>query len=257
MNKEYSDNNSGPGSGPGPGNDSNKKTGIGISRFIKGFAALFWGTLWRYLVAGLMVWVPLIVTIWVTWLIVKGPGFGIEKLIRQLIHILNDVGERVEPLNFLSHLYYVPGLGFLVVILVFLTTGLVAHYLVTRKLIRFGEWIVERIPLISTVYRAVQQIRDVFISREGAIFQKVCLVEYPRPGLFAVAFVTSHDKGIVQEKAGRDLVAIFLPTTPNPTSGYLLYVPPDQIIELNVTVEDAMKLIVSGGAYIPPELTAS
>ncbi len=250
MNKDYSDNNSG--NGPG----SNTKTGVGIPGFLKSFAAVFWGALWRYLVAGLMVWVPLIVTIWVTWIFVKGPGFGIEKLIRQLIHILNNVGQRVEPLSFLAYLYYVPGLGFLVVILVFLSTGLVARYLVTRKVIRFGEWIVERIPLISTVYRAVQQIRDVFVSREGAVFQKVCLVEYPRPGLFAVAFITSTEKGIVQQKAGRELVAIFLPTTPNPTSGYLLYVPPDQITELNITVEDAMKLIVSGGAYIPPELTA-
>ena len=98
------------------------------------------------------------------------------------------------------------------------------------------------------------QIRDVFVRRDGAVFQRVCLVEYPRKGVFAVAFVTSDEQGIVQETMDKKLISIFLPTTPNPTSGFLLYVSEDEITLLDVTVEDAMKLIISGGAYLPERL---
>jgi uncharacterized membrane protein len=111
--------------------------------------------------------------------------------------------------------------------------------------------LVGKIPLISRVYLAVQQIRDVFVNREGAVFQQVVLLEYPRKGIQAVGFVTSDEQGIVQETTGKTLWAVFVPTTPNPTSGFLLYLPPDDLIPLDMSVEDAMKLIVSGGAYIP------
>ena len=222
-------------------------------RGVKGFLLLFYRQLWRYLVTGLMVWVPLIVTLWVVWSVVSGLGFGIERLIEDLVETLNRFGDRVEPFRFLTYLDYHPGLGFLVTLAVFLTTGLITRYLVARRAIRFGEGILERIPLISSIYRAVEQIRDVFVRREGTVFQKVCLIEYPRPGILVVGFVTSDEHGIVQETLSKELVAVFVPTTPNPTSGFLLYLAPDAITELDISVEDAMKLIVSAGAYIPPK----
>ncbi len=217
----------------------------------KGFLGQFWRQIWRCLITGVMVWVPLIVTLWVTWLVIYRLGFGLENLIKRFVSALTGLGESVEHLHFLTYVQYRPGLGFLLILAVFLTTGLVTRYLVARKIIRFGEHILERIPFISTVYRAVQQIRDVFVRRDGTVFQKVCLVEYPRSGTLVVAFVTSSEQGVVQEAMDKKLVALFVPTTPNPTSGFLLYVPPEAITILDISVEDAMKLIVSGGAYLP------
>ena len=204
---------------------------------LAGFWRQSWRQVWRFMVTGLLVWVPLIITGWVSWLVIYRLGFGVENLIKRLLDRLN--------------LYYYPGLGFLIVVALFLTTGFLARYWVGRKLISVGERLLERIPLISKVYGAVVQIRDVFVSREGSIFQYVCLIEYPRPGMIAIAFVTSAEQGIVQESMDKELVAVFVPTTPNPTSGYLVYVPPEDITLLDINVEEAMKLIVSGGAYIP------
>jgi uncharacterized membrane protein len=217
----------------------------------KGFLAQFWSRLWRVFVTGAMVWVPTIVTLWVTWLVIARLGFGVDNLVKRAVERLNGLGDRVEFLRFLTLLSYRPGFGFLFVVAVFLTTGLVTRYLVARKIIRFGEGIVERIPLISSVYRAVQQIRDVFIRREGTVFQRVCLIQFPRPGMYAVGFITSVEEGPVQKTIGKELIAVFMPTTPNPTSGYLMYLPPEEIIDIDMSVEDAMKLIISGGAYVP------
>jgi uncharacterized membrane protein len=122
---------------------------------------------------------------------------------------------------------------------------------VWRKVIAAGEQIVAKIPGISKVYTAVTQIRDVFIRRDGAVFQEVILVEYPRPGLTVVGFITSREQGIVQAAAQKKMIAVFVPTTPNPTSGFLFYVPEEDLIPLDIAVEDAMKLIVSGGAFLP------
>jgi uncharacterized membrane protein len=164
-----------------------------------------------------------------------------------LDHSDSPLGENVVWLSFLSEFSYQPGFGVLLVVIIFLLTGILTNYLLGRQIIGTGERILARIPVISRIYRAVQ---DVFTGR-GAVFQKVCLVEYPRPGLVAVAFVTSSEHGVVQEVAGKNLIAVFVPTTPNPTSGYLVYLPPEEITELDISVEEAMKLIVSGGAYLP------
>ncbi len=184
---------------------------------------------------GLLVWVPLIITVWVTWVVVSKFGFGLEHLIKRLFNA--------------AKLYYLPGMGFLIAVALFLGTGFLARYYVGVKLISFGEKILHRIPLISKIYKTVQQIRDVFVG-QGTVFRHVCLIEYPRPGVWAVAFVTSEEQGSVQETLGYEAVAVFVPTTPNPTSGYLVYVPRDKIIKLNISIEEAMKIILSGGAYV-------
>jgi len=220
-------------------------------RGFKGFLAQFWHQLSRCLITGVMVWVPLLVTLWITWVVIRRVGFGTENTIRDLVFVLHRLGERAPSLRFLTYVPYTPGFGFLFLISVFLTTGLVARYLVARRIIRFGEAILEHIPFIRTVYRAVEQIRDVFVQRNGTVFQKVCLIEYPRAGTWVVAFITSTEQGVIQEALNKDLVSVFVPTTPNPTSGFLLYVHPREARLLDITVEDAMKLIVSGGAYLP------
>lgn len=204
-----------------------------------------------YLVTGLLVWIPLIVTLWLTWWLFKNVGLGLENLIKNGYLAINDLGERVSGLGFLTRLEYKPGFGFLIAIALFLTTGFLTRYLVGRRVIGAGESILDRIPLVSRIYRAVQQIRDVFVTREGTIFQQVCLVQYPREGVYAVAFITSREQGIVHNALEKELYSVFIPTTPNPTSGFLLYFSPEEITLLDISVEDAMKLIISGGAYLP------
>jgi uncharacterized membrane protein len=213
-----------------------------------------WSYVWRYLITGLMVWIPLIVTLWVAWLVTSKLIIGVDNLVAEAVLYLRDVGEKVRGLAFLQRIPVFKGFGLLVAVVLFVSTGFFTRYLIGRKIIAYGETIVNRIPLIRRIYRAAQQIRDVFVGRKGTVFQYVCLVEYPRPGMVAVAFVTSAEQGIIQEVTGQELVAVFVPTTPNPTSGYLIYLPPQEIVFLDISIEEAMKLIISGGAYQPVKL---
>ncbi len=210
-----------------------------------------WQVVWRYTIAGLLVWVPLIITLWLAWIVVNNIVLGIEGLIQAAVVQLNIIGPRLGPFSFLQHVPYYFGFGVLLVFLVFLGTGFLTRYLIGRKFIEYSERLLQAIPLLSRVYRSVQQIRDVFIGRQGAVFQSVCLIEYPRKGLITVGFVTATERGLVQEATHQELVAVFVPTTPNPTSGYLVYVQPNEITPIDISVEEAMKLIVSGGAYLP------
>ncbi len=221
----------------------------------------FWGSVhygysqfWRRLLTGFLIWLPLIITLWVSYVVAEKLIFGLEDFIKAGVDRLHSLAGRFEALAFLQEITYRRGLGFLLAISLFLTTGYLTRYLVGRKLIAFGERIVRFIPFFNRVYHAVTQIRDVFVSRDGAVFQQVCLIEYPRPGLTAVAFVTSTEQGIVQRAVGKELTAVFVPTTPNPTSGYLVYLAPEEITPLDISVEDAMKLIISGGAFHPEML---
>lgn len=222
-----------------------------------GFLRQYFRLLRFYLVTGLLVWMPLIVTVWLTWWLFKNVGLGLENLIESGYGFLNRLGEDYKILAFLPNVDYFKGSGFLIALLLFLTTGFLTRNLVGRRLIRAGERILHRIPFISRVYRAVGQIRDVFVNRDGTVFQQVCLVQYPRKGIYAVAFITSREQGIVQEAIGQEMISVFLPTTPNPTSGFLLYLSPSDVTVLDISVEEAMKLIISGGAYLPslPSLT--
>jgi uncharacterized membrane protein len=226
-------------------NDSEEYHGV------MGFLQAYFRQLRRYFITGLLVWVPLIVTAWVAWWVISNVGFGMERMINDAVQSLQQTGESFPKLGFLQYLVYKPGFGFFTAILLFLSTGFITRYIAGRKLIATGEWVLGKIPFVSKIYTASQQIRDVFVGRDGTVFQSVTLVEYPRPGLLVVGFITSTERGIVQQATQRDLTAVFIPTTPNPTSGFLLYVPPNELTPLNITVEDAMKLIVSGGAFLP------
>ena len=210
-----------------------------------------WRNVWRTMLAGLLVWVPLIITGWVSWFFVNKFVLGLERVHKTFVSQLNLWGEEVPVLGPLRYVPYIYGLGIFLAVALFFCTGLLTRHFVGRRIIALGEKIVHVIPFVNRIYRAVQQIRDVFVNRQGAVFQRVCIIEYPRAGMIAVAFVTSGDQGIVQNVTGKDLVAVFVPTTPNPTSGYLVYLSPEEITYLDISVEEAMKLIVSGGAYLP------
>jgi len=188
----------------------------------------------RYFVTGILVLLPLAVTVWLLWRIIGAVEGGVRSAMERL-----------------GLTYYV-GYGFLVVIAVIFLAGLIAQNVIGRKLVQFMEGFVTKIPFVSKVYLTVQQIRDAFIGREHALFQSVAVVEYPRTGLYTICFVTSTAEGEVQNKTEEHVVCVFVPTTPNPTSGYLLFVPQEDLIPLSMTVEEAMKLVISGGALIPP-----
>lgn len=218
---------------------------------VKGFLAEYLRNLRRYMITGLLVWVPLIVTLWLSWWVLSKVGFGIEGFIRDLVVRINALGVRIPALGFLTGINYYPGLGFILAVAIFLTTGFLARYIVAQKIIASSEKLLSQIPFIRKIYQSAVQIRDVFITRKGAVFQKVVLVEYPRLGSYGVGFLTSEDAGAVEDTAGIPLVAVFIPTTPNPTSGFLLYFKPEEVVPLPISVEDAMKMIISGGAYLP------
>lgn len=146
-------------------------------------------------------------------------------------------------------------LDFAAIILVMLfivALGFLSNYVLGRVIFRWGERIIEAVPFVSAVYKTVKQIVDTFSKQKKAVFQRVVLTEYPRKGVYVLGFLTSEARGEVQERTGEEVVNIFVPTTPNPTSGFLLMVPKDQIIDMDMSVGEGMKLIVSGGAVTPP-----
>ncbi len=132
--------------------------------------------------------------------------------------------------------------------------GVVAHNVFGRQIISLGERILARIPIFNKIYLAVKQISEAFIGRHRTVFKKVVMVEYPRKGLFVIGFQTAESRGEIQGKTGETMVNVFLPTSPNPTSGMLIIVPKKDIVELDMTVEDGMKMVISGGAVAPEEV---
>jgi uncharacterized membrane protein len=145
----------------------------------------------------------------------------------------------------------------LIIFLVFTTiVGALTKGIFGRQLIHFGEGVVDRMPIVRSIYNAAKQIVQTVFSQTSTSFKTACLVEYPRKGIWAIAFVSTDAKGEVLAKSGEaDLVSVFLPTTPNPTSGFLLFVPRRDIVVLDITVEDAAKLIISAGLVTPPSKT--
>ncbi len=221
-------------------------------RNIHSFFRVYFRHLKRYMITGLMVWIPLIVTLWLTWWVITTAGFGLERFFQGLVGKAQTFGARWPSLSFMTRFEYRPGFGFLTAILLFLTTGFITRYIVGRKIIATGEWLLGKIPFVNRVYTAAQQIRDVFVSRKGAVVQQVVLIEYPRPGLYRLGLLTSTDQGTVHKALGRsDYVAVFVPNTPNAATGFLFYADPKELVPLEMSVEEAMKSIVSAGTYMP------
>lgn len=152
--------------------------------------------------------------------------------------------------------YAIPGLG-LIIAFVFLTIlGYVTSNLIGRRLLHWGERFLDRVPVVRGLYNALKQLFETVLGSTGQSFRKVVLVEYPRKDMWTFAFVASAKTGEVGQKVGADFVALYVPTTPNPTSGYLVYASAKEIIPLDMSVEDAMKLIISGGVVQPPDVSA-
>lgn len=149
--------------------------------------------------------------------------------------------------------YITIGIAVLVILaaifIILTVVGMLARNVIGKRLILFGESVLARIPMVNKIYRAVQQISHAFVGK--VIFTRVVLLQYPRKGIYSIGFVTSDTKGEIGFEISKDSINVFLPTTPNPTSGYLLFVPEKDTISLSMSVEDAMKLVISGGAVTP------
>ncbi|GMR04089.1 MAG: DUF502 domain-containing protein [Gammaproteobacteria bacterium] len=196
------------------------------------------GALRRYLVAGVLVWVPLGVTV----LIIK---FLIDLMDNTLLLLPVDY----RPETWLG--FRIPGLGIVLTVVVVFITGVIAANLVGRKLVSLGERILARIPLVRSIYSAVKQVTETIFSSSGKSFRKVVLVEYPRKGIWTLAFQTGEGADELQQKVGKPVTNIFVPTTPNPTSGFFLMVPREDVIELDLSVDDGLKMIISAGVVVP------
>jgi uncharacterized membrane protein len=148
----------------------------------------------------------------------------------------------------------IPGLGFVAVVIMIFIAGVIARNIIGRKIITSTERVMGRIPLANKIYGAISQIAKAILSDKREVFQKPVLVEYPRKNMYSIGFFTQDTQGPVQESLPEDVISIFLPTTPNPTSGFLLFVPKSDVIGLDLSVEEALKLVISGGAIVPESL---
>ena len=196
----------------------------------------------RFFLTGLLVTAPIIITIYVTWLVITFIDIKVANLLP-------------EYLDFRKALpFQVPGIGLLIVIFVITFIGAITPGLIGRNLLKLGEMILFKTPVIRTVYSSIKQIMETVMSTNSKSFKEVVLVEYPRQDIWVIAFVTSSVKGEIDDKIRKsDLVSIFVPTTPNPTSGFLLFVAKKDLIYLNMPVEQAVKLVISGGIVSPKQ----
>lgn len=193
--------------------------------------------------AGLIILLPLGVTIITFNLLIKHVGTPSKNLFFWFL----DPALRSSPwIEMLLEILSVIVVAFLITLL-----GIISRYFLGRMLLNLTEAILTKLPFISTVYNTVKQIVDTFSEQQKAVFQKVVLVEYPRKGVYVVGFLTSTSKGEIQTKTQSNVMNIFVPTTPNPTSGFLLMVPAEEIIYLDMSVSDGMKIVISGGAVVP------
>lgn len=192
----------------------------------------------RYFTAGLLVWAPLGITV----LIIK---FVVDLLDETLVLIPN--GWQPDVLFG----FHIPGFGILMALVIVTLTGVIAANFLGQRLLDLGERMLARIPFVRSVYSGVKQLFESVFSGKGESFRKVVLVEYPRKGLWTVAFLTSETLGEAQLRTGEDVVNIFVPTTPNPTGGFFLMVPRRDIIELDMSVDDGLKMILSVGVVVP------
>ena len=191
--------------------------------------------------AGLAVIAPGVLTIWLIWNVIT----WIDGLVLPLIP------RRFHPDTALG--WDVPGAGVVIFVIFTLVMGYFTKGLIGRTLVNWGERIVEAMPIVRSIYNAVKQIADTILSRQAPTFDRACLVQYPRPGIWAMAFISTTTRGEIGEQLAEngDMVSIFLPTTPNPTSGFLLFVPRKDVIELDMAIEDAAKLVISAGLVYP------
>jgi uncharacterized membrane protein len=192
----------------------------------------------RYLVAGILVWAPLAVTYWL-----------LKIAVGIMDRTLQWIPERYRPEELLG--IPIPGLGVILTVIVLLLTGILAANFVGRAFVGGWESLLGRVPVVRSIYSAAKNFAEMVFSDSSQSFKNVLLIEYPRKGLYSLAFQTSTNLGEVQGRTGEDVVCCFVPTTPNPTSGFIIIVPKKDITVLDMEVDEALKMIISLGVVIP------
>jgi uncharacterized membrane protein len=193
-----------------------------------------------YFLAGVIVTAPIGITVLLIWQFITFLDGQVGSLIP----------ERYNPESYLP--FSVPGLGLLITIAFLTLVGFLAAGLAGRTLVRIGERLLSRMPVVRSVYGTLKQIFETVLAQSSRSFREVVLIEYPRRGIGAIGFVTGPTRGEVQVRSEDELVNVFLPTTPNPTSGFLLFVPKRDLVHLDMTIEEGIKLVISGGIVAPP-----
>lgn len=194
---------------------------------------------------GLLVWLPVGVTVWVLlWML-----GAMDGLFRWLLSATEALLPAVRPAA--EQLRHIPGLGLVLLIVVLLLTGVLVTNMVGQWFL--GQWnrLVTRIPIVRNIYSGVQQISDTLFSKQGQAFSRAVLIEYPRRGAWTVAFLTGQAKGEIQDLLDADWLSVYVPTTPNPTSGYFLLLPQTDVVYLDMSVEEALKYVISMGVLAP------
>lgn len=197
-----------------------------------------------YFLTGIVVSAPVGITIWLIWLFVAFVDHTVVPLIPDAYNPSDVLGVSV------------PGIGVIVVLLVVTIIGFLVTNFFGRFMVRMGENMVARVPVVRTIYGVLKQIFDAVLAQSEGAFREVVLIEYPRKGIWVLGFVTSNTQGEVQRVTPHEMVNVFLPTTPNPTSGFLLFVPRKDCITLDMSVEEGVKLVISGGIVSPPDREA-
>jgi uncharacterized membrane protein len=192
----------------------------------------------KFLLAGVLVWIPVVITGWV-----------LKFLIDTMDQTMLLVPERFRPEALIG--FNIPGLGTILTVLIVFLTGVLAANFFGKRLLRVGEAILQRIPIVNSIYGGVKQISDTLFSSDGKAFRKAVLVRYPQHDTWTVALLTGEPEHEVSDHLGRDNYAVFVPTTPNITAGFFLIVPKRDVIELEMSVDQALKYIISMGVAEP------
>lgn len=203
--------------------------------------ATFLSKIRNYFLAGILVTAPISITFYVTWGFLKFLDHKITPLIPEMYN-----PNAYLPVD-------IPGLGLIIAVTFFVIVGWITRNFLGRLLVRLSENIVTRVPVISSIYGAVKQIFETVMASQSDAFKEVVMFEYPRQGIWVLGFVTGVTKGEVQNLTANETVNVFLPTTPNPTSGFLLFIPKKDLTYMKMSVEDGLKMIVSGGIITPQE----
>jgi uncharacterized membrane protein len=203
----------------------------------------------KYILAGLLVWLPLAVTVWLL-TTVLGMMDGLFGWVLTATQAVLPAGAH----GFLEMLRHVPGLGLVVVLLALLLTGMFAANFVGQWWLRQGSRMLHRIPIVKSIYSSVKQVSDTLFSSSGNAFREAVLVQYPRAGCWTIAFVTGRPGGEAAEHLLGDYLSLYVPTTPNPTSGFFLMALRSDVIELRMSVDEALKYIISMGVVAPPAM---